>query len=113
MVRKRLAIKPKETKQPLSEVGQSGLEFGEPLYLRRQPPLLPSRISSNGTELTNREREVVRLLAEGYCNKEVATTLNIAVRTVETHRARIMLKLNIHSLAHLVRYAVQNKMVVF
>jgi DNA-binding NarL/FixJ family response regulator len=110
MVRKKLAI---ETKQRLGEVGQSGLEFHDPLYLRRRPPLLPSLIPSSRTELTNREREVVKLLAEGYCNKEVATALNITPRTVETHRARIMLKLNIHSLAHLVRYAFQNKIVVF
>jgi DNA-binding NarL/FixJ family response regulator len=61
--------------------------------------------------LTPREREIVQLLAEGKSNKEVATALNISVKTAETHRARIMAKLNIRSVGELVRYAVRNRMV--
>ena len=55
--------------------------------------------------LTNREREVLVLIAEGLSNKEIATNLNVGVRTVETHRERIMRKLCIHSVAGLTRFA--------
>src|SRR6266851_801157 len=54
---------------------------------------------------TPREIEIIRLLAEGKSNKETAAQLGITVRTVETHRAKIMLKLGLHSLAELVHYA--------
>ena len=62
-------------------------------------------------QLTLREREIVQLLAEGKSCKEVATSLNISVKTAETHRANIMGKLKIHSVSELVRYAVRNKIV--
>jgi DNA-binding NarL/FixJ family response regulator len=58
-----------------------------------------------------REAQVIRLLAEGKSNKEIAMALGIAVRTVETHRAKIMSKLGFHSLTELVHYAIRNKMV--
>ena len=61
--------------------------------------------------LTAREVEIVRLLAEGKVNKEIAGILGITVRTVETHRARIMLKLGLHSLAELIHYAIRNSIV--
>ena len=63
------------------------------------------------TSLTPREREVVQLVAEGKSNKEVATTLNISVKTAETHRTNIMRKLDCHSLSELVRYAIRNKII--
>jgi DNA-binding NarL/FixJ family response regulator len=56
---------------------------------------------------TPRETEITRLLAEGKTNKEVAALLGIAVRTVETHRAKIMLKLGLHSLPELIHYAIR------
>jgi DNA-binding NarL/FixJ family response regulator len=61
--------------------------------------------------LTAREREVVQLLAEGKSSKEVAVTLNLSVKTAETHRTNIMRKLDLHSVASLVRYAVRNHIV--
>jgi len=61
--------------------------------------------------LTAREREIVQLLAEGKSNKEVATALNISVKTAETHRTNIMNKLDLHSISELVRYAVRNNIV--
>jgi two-component system response regulator NreC len=61
--------------------------------------------------LTAREREVVRLLAEGKSNKEVADSLGISLRTAETHRARLLRKLGVSSLADLVRYAIRNGIV--
>jgi len=59
-------------------------------------------------ELTDREREVVLLLADGKTNKEVAGDLNISQKTAETHRANIMRKLRLDSLSDLVRYAIRN-----
>jgi DNA-binding NarL/FixJ family response regulator len=60
--------------------------------------------------LTVREREVLQLLAEGKSNKEVASDLRISPKTVETHRARIMSKLDVHSVGGLVRYAIRNRL---
>jgi DNA-binding NarL/FixJ family response regulator len=60
---------------------------------------------------TPREVEIIRLLAEGSSNKKIADDLGITVRTVETHRAKIMLKLGLHSLAELIHYAIRNKIV--
>lgn len=68
----------------------------------------PARVSL----LTQRERQVTQLLAEGRSNKEVADILGISVRTAETHRANIMRKLDCGSLSHLVRYAVRNNLIM-
>ena len=62
-------------------------------------------------ELTKREREVVKLVAEGYKNKEVAEKLGISVKTVETHRFNVMNKLAFRNIAQLVRYAIQKGLV--
>jgi len=61
--------------------------------------------------LTMREREILQLLAEGKTAKEVASILGIAIKTSDTHRTNIMRKLNVHSVAELVRYAIRNKIV--
>jgi DNA-binding NarL/FixJ family response regulator len=61
--------------------------------------------------LTDREREVLVLIAEGLSNKEIACQLGVGVRTVETHRERTMRKLNIHSVAGLTRYAITQGMI--
>lgn len=61
--------------------------------------------------LTARERQVVQLVAEGKSSKEIADALGISLRTVETHRANILQKLELRSSADLVRYAVRNKIV--
>jgi DNA-binding NarL/FixJ family response regulator len=65
----------------------------------------------NSGLLTSREREIVQLLAEGWSNKEAAATLHISIKTVETHRARIMAKLDLHSISDLVRYAIRNRII--
>jgi two-component system response regulator NreC len=70
-------------------------------------------ISSGGkknpfVQLTSREREVLALIAEGQSNKAVARRLGIGVRTIETHRERIMEKLNIHTVAGLTQFAIRN-----
>ena len=62
-------------------------------------------------KLSERESEVVALIAEGKSNKEIAMHLGIGVRTIETHRERIMRKLDIHSVAGLTRFAIANGMI--
>jgi DNA-binding NarL/FixJ family response regulator len=61
--------------------------------------------------LTDREREIMQLLAEGRSNKEVADMLGISVKTAETHRAAIMKKLKFQSFSDLVRYAIRNHII--
>jgi len=68
--------------------------------------------SSNPLDtLSTREREVLQLIAEGKTNKEVATRLNLSVYTVDSHRGKIMEKLNLHSAGELVRFAMKNGLV--
>ena len=62
--------------------------------------------------LTDREREVLQLLAEGRSNKEVAALLDVGLSTVETHRANLMQKLNLHNTAEIVLYAVRKGIIV-
>ena len=62
--------------------------------------------------LTDREKEVLQLLAEGRANKEVATLLDLSLSTVETHRANLMQKLNLHNTAEVVLYAVRKGIIV-
>jgi two-component system response regulator NreC len=61
--------------------------------------------------LTAREREVLRQIAEGNTNKEIATSLNLSIYTVDGHRTRLMEKLNLHSVGALVRFAARNGIV--
>lgn len=68
----------------------------------------PGKFESH--RLTRREIEVLTFLAAGKSNKEVAAILEISVRTVETHRANLMIKLGIHSVAELARFAIRNKL---
>jgi DNA-binding NarL/FixJ family response regulator len=67
--------------------------------------------SAANESLTTREREIVRLLAEGKSNQEAALALGVSIRTIETHRATVMRKLRVDSLAGLVRYAIRNGIV--
>jgi DNA-binding NarL/FixJ family response regulator len=62
--------------------------------------------------LTDREKEVLQLLAEGRSNKEVAAMLNLGLSTVETHRANLMQKLGLHNTAEIVLYAVRKRVIV-
>jgi DNA-binding NarL/FixJ family response regulator len=70
----------------------------------------PLKTSSTAVErLTSREREIVQLLAEGQSNKQIATRLDLSVKTVETHRTSAMRKLGLKSLPDLVRFAIRNQ----
>ena len=77
-------------------------------------PSLTKRVVATYTQgaspdavLTPRQREVLQLVAEGHSNKEIASRLNVALKTVETHRTELMERLGIHGVASLVRYAIQ------
>ncbi len=78
-----------------------------------RPPTIESRTAAlRGLErLTGREREVLQLLTEGHGNKEIAAMLGISPKTAETHRARMMAKLGLHSMSDLVRYAIRNRII--
>jgi DNA-binding NarL/FixJ family response regulator len=72
-------------------------------YLKRSPD---STLSAESF-LTNREREILQLIAEGESTKEIAFRLYVSIKTVETHRQQVMKKLNLHSVAELTRYAIR------
>lgn len=74
-------------------------------------PLVSRHAALIRKSLSAREREIVQLLTEGRSSKEVATVLGIRVKTVDTHRANIMYKLEIHSITDLVRYALRNNII--
>jgi DNA-binding NarL/FixJ family response regulator len=95
------------------ETVSSGQQFFSPDLARAA---LNQMVRSGGpgpdpSDLTAREQEVLTHIAEGLCNKEIATRLNIGTRTVETHRERLMRKLNIHSIAGLTRFAASRGMI--
>ena len=77
----------------------------------RQKAAPPQEEVPTGDRLTVRERQIVQLLAEGKTSKEIATVLDISVKTADTHRANVMRKLDLHSLADVVRYAIRNKII--
>jgi DNA-binding NarL/FixJ family response regulator len=76
-------------------------------YVRRIGGGIEGRLES----LTPRQREILQLIAEGKSTKEIASILDVSVKTVETHRAQLMERLDIHDVAGLVRYAIRNGIV--
>ena len=87
-------------------IGSTRLRVEDPeeRYLRQ---MQERKVEDSYELLTTREREVLQLLAEGRNNKEVAGILNVSLHTVETHRGNIFQKLNLHSSAELVLYAIR------
>jgi DNA-binding NarL/FixJ family response regulator len=71
----------------------------------------PEGLGELPNDVSPREREILQLVAEGKSNKDVADILHISVKTVETHRAHIMSKLDLHSVSDLVRYAIRNHII--
>ena len=70
-----------------------------------------ARRNQKASPLTDRERGILQLIAEGHTNRQIADILSISIKTVEAHRAAIMRKLHLSSSAALVRYAIRNKLV--
>jgi DNA-binding NarL/FixJ family response regulator len=81
-------------------------ESAERLGLSKKSP------ATTGSSLTRREKEVMQLVAEGHSNRSISETLGISIKTTETHRARIMKKLDLKSVADLVRYALREGVIV-
>lgn len=79
--------------------------------LKEITPAQPSAKEAPVETLTPREVEVLRLIAQGYTNRQMADMLSISVRTVESHRSNLMGKLNLRSRVELVRYARENKLI--
>lgn len=73
--------------------------------------LVRAGVAESVDPLSAREREIAALLADGKSNKQIGSMLTISTRTVESHRARIMLKLDLHSVTDLVRYAVRSNLI--
>jgi DNA-binding NarL/FixJ family response regulator len=71
----------------------------------------PADTESLATRLTPRQREILKLFAEGKTSGEAAAVLGMSIKTAETHRAALMTRLNCHSISELVRYAVRNKII--
>ena len=86
-----------------------GATYVSPAYEAAVKAALPSARSAHSGPLTRREQEVLRLIAEGKTSKEAAFALRIAPKTAESHRTRIMKKLDIHDVAGLVRYAIRER----
>jgi two-component system response regulator NreC len=78
-------------------------------YLRRVRSGHEDRVHYDG--LTDREREILRLIANGHSNREIAEMLVISINTAEAHRGHIMQKLNLHTRAELVRYAIKSGLI--
>jgi DNA-binding NarL/FixJ family response regulator len=73
-------------------------------YLDQSAP----RVNKRHSLLTNREREIVRLVAEGKSTREISALLGVSAKTAETHRSNIMRKLKLHSVSELILYAIRN-----
>ena len=78
---------------------------------RDRTSTLYTLLLTESTPLSDREKQILQLVAESYSTKEIAARLNISVRTVDNHRTNIMRKLNLHDVAALTRYAIKNELV--
>jgi DNA-binding NarL/FixJ family response regulator len=96
--------------QAIKEV-QGGAVYVSPGMSRALVDAVRTNTEMRSDLLTAREREVLQLVAEGKTSKEIASVLDVSVKTAETHRANIMNKLDIHETAGLVRYAIRHGMV--
>jgi DNA-binding NarL/FixJ family response regulator len=102
--------------QAVQEVAAGGLYFAakiklEPGSLRPATPPGPPPVKPGADPLSERELEVARLVANGQSSKEIASLLDLSVRTVEKHRANIMEKAGVRDVASLTRYCIQHGLV--
>lgn len=94
-----------EFKKGLETVAGGGTYFGPGVAALLRNVVANPSASSSSDLLTDREREILQLVAESYSTKEIAAKLNISVKTVDNHRTNLMRKLNLHDVASLTRYA--------
>jgi DNA-binding NarL/FixJ family response regulator len=102
-----------ELKIAIREV-MKGHHYVSPLVTRSALELLISSATSGGKpadRLTPRQREVLQLVAEGRSRKEIASVLNISIKTVEFHKAALARELNLHTVADFTRYAIEHRII--
>ncbi len=96
-----------EFKKGLETVANGGTYFGPAVAALLRNVVANPAASSTADFLTDREREILQLVAESHSTKEIALKLGISVKTVDNHRTNLMRKLNLHDVASLTRYAVE------
>lgn len=96
-----------EVRKGLETVSNGGTYFGPAVASLLRNVLANPGISNTPDFLTDREREVLQLVAESHSTKEIAAKLGISVKTVDNHRTNLMRKLNLHDVASLTRYAME------
>jgi DNA-binding NarL/FixJ family response regulator len=99
--------------QAVQEVAAGGLYFAAKTKIvpGKTPPAKPPPVQAGSDPLSAREIEVAQLVASGHSSKEIASQLNLSVRTVEKHRANIMDKIGVRDVASLTRYSIQHGLV--
>ncbi len=101
------AAKPEELLKALQTINAGETYFSPEVARTALNQFVRGSETPQTNQISNREREVLVAVAEGLSNKEIASRLDVGVRTVETHRERIMRKLSIHSVAGLTKFAIQ------
>jgi DNA-binding NarL/FixJ family response regulator len=96
-----------EFKKGLETVANGGTYFGPAVAALLRNVVANPSTSSASDFLTDREREILQLVAESHSTKEIAAKLSISVKTVDNHRTNLMRKLNLHDVASLTRYALE------
>ncbi len=96
-----------EFKKGLETVANGGTYFGPAVAALLRNVVANPAASSAADFLTDREREILQLVAESYSTKEIAAKLGISIKTVDNHRTNLMRKLNLHDVASLTRYALE------
>ena len=96
-----------EFKKGLETVANGGTYFGPAVAALLRNVVANPSASASSDFLTDREREILQLVAESYSTKEIATKLGISVKPVDNHRTNLMRKLNLHDVASLTRYALE------
>jgi DNA-binding NarL/FixJ family response regulator len=97
-----------EFKKGLATIAAGGTYFGPAIASLLRTVVSNPESASSPDFLTNREREVMQLVAEGHSTKQIAAKLGISAKTVDNHRTNLMRKLNIHDVASLTRHALES-----
>ncbi|MGH8017463.1 MAG: LuxR C-terminal-related transcriptional regulator [Opitutaceae bacterium] len=100
-----------EFKKALEIIAAGGTFIGPRMAMAMRSLIRDPDSARTNHPLSNREKQILQLVAEGFSTREIAGRLSLSVRTVDNHRTNIMRKLNLHNVAALTRYAIQNELV--
>lgn len=101
-----------ELRTAIEVVGNGGSYFGPNIITVLRSVISNPQNTENPSEsLTSREQEILPLIALGYSTKKIASTLGLSFKTVENHRTSMMRKLDLHNVADITRYAIQNRLI--